>query len=68
MKVLTVTCPRCGKKNKLAVPLAGLKKYQEGAPVQAAFPDLSAEHREMLISGLCLGCQDEVFKEDEEEI
>ena len=41
--------------------------WSEGELVQIAFPYLSAEERETLISGICPKCWDETFGEDDED-
>ena len=37
--------------------------YEEGAMAKDAFPNLSAEEREMIISGICIKCQKNIFKD-----
>ena len=41
-----------------------------GENIQIAFPDLTADQREILISGICPECWDKIFppEEDEESI
>lgn len=56
-----VPCTSCHKDNSLAVHGSGLFKYNRGATVQAAFPELSAAQRELLLSGLCGVCWDALF-------
>lgn len=56
-----VPCLSCGAIQRLAVLGQGLFKYNRGASVQAAFPELSAAQREVLISGICGKCWDGLF-------
>jgi hypothetical protein len=35
--------------------------WQEGQLIQQAFPELSKEEREVLITGFCFKCQKEIF-------
>ena len=68
--VVTV-CPMCGHANEVAVNEEDYFNWSfDGALVQDAFPYLSADEREMLISGICPKCWDKLFGEedsDEEE-
>lgn len=72
---LTVKCPFCGKETQVKdVSPEGWFALMRGALMQVAFPNMSAEDREVLISGLCKECQASVFggcdedEEDEEEV
>lgn len=47
------------------IPKAQLDAYKAGAHIQDAMPDLSADDREFLISGMSPEGFDEVCKEDE---
>lgn len=58
---ITTACPFCGKVTTLNVPADGFMAWQNGSLVQSAFPDMSAEDREVLISGMCIDCQDSIF-------
>ena len=64
--ILTV-CPFCGHANEVAVNEADYWDWQDGELVQNAFPYLSADEREMLISGICPTCWEKTFGEEEEE-
>ena len=59
--VLTIVCPFCGEQTIVEVPNDGIEKRRNGALMQDAFPNLSTEKRETLISGLCLKCQEKSF-------
>ena len=58
-----VTCPACGKKQYLHLPATGLIAYIAGVPIQRAFPDFSPQAREMVLTGICEDCWNELFKE-----
>jgi hypothetical protein len=62
----SVVCHRDETVTKVTVPGGGLFQYNNGAFVQDAFPDLSSEDRETLMTGLCHSCQTKVFAEEEE--
>lgn len=63
--VLEVPCPSCGKVSEITIPtnewLDGLKAYKNGAVVQNAWPKLSPSQRELLITGICETCWNEMF-------
>lgn len=58
-----VVCPFCGAISSVDVePTELTMAYFSGdLSVQKAFPYLSATKREMLITGLCEDCQEELF-------
>jgi hypothetical protein len=58
-------CPFCGKTYDVKVPVDGYLAWANGKTIQEAMPNISAEVRESLISGLCSSCQKEFFIEDE---
>lgn len=66
--VVTV-CPFCGKGHEIEVNEMDYLDWKDGELAQEAFPYLSAEDREMLISGICPDCWDSMFgsEEDDEE-
>ena len=37
---------------------------QKGKLIQDAFPELSSDERELLLSGICSECWDKIFAED----
>ena len=60
-------CPFCGKTATVEVPMNGFIAWQGGATVQSAFPNLDANAREQLISGICPTCWDKMFSISEDE-
>ena len=60
------TCPFCGRENEVEVNHMDYLDWQNGELVQDAFPYLSANEREMLISGCCPRCWSKMFWEEEE--
>jgi len=69
-KTMTVTltkqCIFCGKIVLINVNRSDLQDYQNsGKLIQNAFPYLTADEREIMISGVCGECFDKVFSEDE---
>ena len=61
-EVCVVTrCPFCGHANEVEVNEDDYFDWQDGMLVQDAFPYLSANEREMLISGICPTCWASTF-------
>ena len=60
-------CPFCGKGHEIEVNEMDYLDWKDGALAQEAFPYLSAEDREMLISGICPDCWDSMFGVEEDE-
>ena len=58
-------CPFCGNEWSIEVFEKDLVAWQNGELAQRAFPYLSADEREMLISGMCVECQEKFFGREE---
>lgn len=62
-------CPACKEEHAVAMRLDewrnGRSMWERGAHVQDAFPRLPPEDREILISGTCPKCWNEIFGEDD---
>lgn len=58
--VITSICPWCGKASTFEVDKdvwdKGLKAYNNGAHIQDAWPTLSPSDRELIITGICNEC------------
>lgn len=67
---LSRTCIMCGKNQSLMVRPEDYLARERGALAQDAYPYLSADDRELLISGVCGICYDKMFdyEENSEEI
>ena len=59
-------CPFCCFVNEVEVNEMDYLDWSDGELAQVAFPYLSADEREMLISGICPDCWDGMFGGDEE--
>ena len=59
-------CPYCKKTTRLFVREENFIKWRKGALVQKAFPEMSADNREMLITGICPTCWIAMFEREEE--
>lgn len=62
---LEITCPLCSGQTILSVPKTDLVAWVDGAYVQDAFPGLSPDDRERLISGICPPCYEKLFPEED---
>jgi hypothetical protein len=58
---VVTSCPFCGHANEVEVNEMDYLDWQDGVLAQDAFPYLSANEREMLISGICPTCWDGMF-------
>ena len=59
-------CPICGRTLFVTVDVLDWDDYCQGELAQDAFPYLPATEREMLISGICPACQEDVFEAEED--
>lgn len=65
---IVTTCPFCGNDHYVTVDFEDFLAWsEEGELVQAAFPYLSADDRELLKTGICPKCWDAMFPTEEEE-
>ena len=67
MMTIITKCPWCGEEHEVEVPFEGYLAWQSGEPIQVAMPQLSADKREMLISGVCPKCWEKAFSYEEED-
>jgi len=61
------TCPFCGHANEVEVNEMDYLDWQDGMLAQDAFPYLSPDERETLISGICPTCWAKMFPPEEDE-
>ena len=66
MKIQKV-CPKCGKLQVIEVNDSQYNDWMAGKNIQIAFPDLTADQREILMSGICTECWDKIFPPEDEE-
>ena len=65
--LLEPTCRQCGTTVQITVIGPDYEKWQNGELIQNARPYLSADEREMLISGTCGPCLDQMFGESDDD-
>lgn len=59
-------CIYCQAPHSLILDADALMRFRAGGFAKDCFPELSADQREFLISGICGKCWDELFAEDED--
>jgi hypothetical protein len=59
--MVNLDCRVCGIPHNLMINRDDIVKYDNGALVQDAFPYLSANERELIISQTCGSCFDKMF-------
>ena len=67
MHKISRVCPFCGHVSTSWVDDSILKRMDNGELIQNILPDLPASEREVLISGICINCQEEIFADSDEE-
>lgn len=60
-------CPWCGRQEEVAVTLGQAVAYSNGASIQEAFPQLNADDREKIKTGICPSCWDTHIRAASEE-
>jgi hypothetical protein len=63
---LHVECVECHRTILILCTADEWDAYKHGLLIQDAFPNMSADEREMIISGICPKCWDVMFKEDDD--
>ena len=65
--ITIVKCWKCESSHELDVPTEGWAAWQSGELIQEALSGVSASDRELLISGTCGECFDEMFGDVQED-
>lgn len=64
---IAVPCPKCGKDSTICLSAEEFTKLQKGELItRNTFQNLSAEEREILISGICEDCWNKIFPPEED--
>lgn len=58
---VVVICRFCGSRHDFDVDRDGYRRWQSGALIQQALPELDLATRELLVSGMCPGCWERTF-------
>lgn len=59
MYKISKACPFCGHVSEIWVDDEVLKRMEDGELIQSILPEVPASEREVLISGICINCQEE---------
>ena len=59
----TIQCKKCKTKFPFLLNSTKIKAWQAGEKIQDVFPELTVDDRELLISGVCDRCFDEMWPE-----
>jgi len=62
-KGISATCVRCGETTTITAVPSDIIAWKEGALIQDVLPYLTADERELLISGTCGTCFDTMFED-----
>lgn len=62
--VQTPSCTVCSRTSRLSVPRPGLELWRAGAYIQDVLPALTADEREMLLTGTHPDCWDRLWSTD----
>lgn len=60
----TIQCRVCKEYIQISATPSQVQAWKEGLLIQKAMPNVPADERELLISGICGSCFDEMFQED----
>ena len=63
--IVAVDCVRCKERQHITTKTEDLDSWENGELIQNAMPYLSAGEREILISGVCEACFDNMFGGEE---
>lgn len=61
------TCKFCGKEVTVQAEEEKFLRFDAGTHAQDVFPDLGVNYRELMISGICGECFDQIFENDDED-
>lgn len=64
--IKTKACIYCYKSSDVTVLKSDYQRWQSGALIQHAFPEMTKDQRELLNTGIHSDCWDSMFKDDEE--
>lgn len=64
MITINKDCSLCHSSHKFLINEKDLVRFHNGEHIQDVMPYLTADERELMISGICGKCFDEVFSEE----
>ena len=60
-------CPHCKHYHFVIVQDVDYQRWQSGTLVQDAFPNLNADEREILMTGICGPCWEKIFGNEDDD-
>ncbi len=63
--IITKTCILCSKESEVTVKEVDYMAWRDGVSIQNVMPYLTPDQRELLISGICGNCFDDLFPEED---
>lgn len=66
MKLINCKCPMCGNDTLVIMTDEEYERYTNGESLISIFPNWIPNERELLITGMCLSCQDKYWPKDED--
>ena len=60
---IDITCKECNTNHAIVLDKERYIKWQTGTRIQFVFPEIDLDTRELLISGICGSCFDNLFSE-----
>lgn len=67
IKFTTPKCPHCGKTSTVELEELAFDNWVGGMFIQDAFPQMSPDEREVMITGTHPECWDKIFPPEEDE-
>lgn len=67
MEVTTMNCFHCNQPSTMTVNIAEFNAWRDGLLIQEAFPTMSTQDRELLMTGTHPACWDAMFSDEEED-
>ena len=64
---VSATCTVCNKPQIIPFTIGQEERWHAGEHIQNVIPEVSADLRELLISGICGSCFDGLFTDEEDE-
>ena len=61
--IINTQCPFCSRKSTIQVDDLAYELWKNGKLAQHAFPSLTPDQREQIMTGICPKCWDDTFKE-----
>lgn len=65
--IQSITCRKCGKTFEFPTFKEDFERFEKGEHIQYVLPYISPEYRELMLSGYCPDCWNEIMETDEEE-